>query len=108
MNKKVISFIALISIVMLGLAGCSSQNQGMMNTSNMTQYMRSNTTGMMDILSSPDNRQSMAKIMGSSQMMPVMVDVMKNNAVQNNMMGIMGSSQNHDNMVSIMSNRIYV
>ena len=103
-NKKVIMFGALISIAMLSLAGCGSQNQGMMNTSSATQYMTGNTTEMMNVLSSPDTRQSMVKIMGSSQMMPVMVDLMKNSDVQKNMMGIMGSSQNKDNMVSIMSN----
>ena len=73
MNKNIKSlvFVALISITALSLAGCGSQpnqgqaNQGMMNTSNMSQYMTSNTTGMMDVLSSPDNRQSMVKIMGS-------------------------------------------
>ncbi|HBW39125.1 MAG TPA: hypothetical protein DEF89_29400, partial [Desulfosporosinus sp.] len=86
-NKKVIMFVALISIAMLSLAGCGSQNQGMMNTSNMTQYMTSNPTEMMNVFSSPYTRQSMVKIMGSSQMMPVMVDVMKDSDVQNNMMG---------------------
>lgn len=103
-NIKLIILVAIISIAMLSLAGCGSQNKDMMNTSNMTQYMTGNPTEMMNVLSSPDTRQSMGKIMGSSQMMPVMVDVMKDSDVQKNMMGIMGSSQNKDNMVNIMSN----
>ncbi|TGE37226.1 hypothetical protein E4K67_15280 [Desulfosporosinus fructosivorans] len=78
MNKKIksIVFVALISIATLSLAGCSGQSKDMMNSSNMTQYMTSNPTEMMNVLSSPDSRQSMVKIMGSSQMMPVMVDML--------------------------------
>ena len=36
-NKKIksIVFVALISIAMVSLAGCGSQNQGMMNTNNI-------------------------------------------------------------------------
>ncbi|AFM42777.1 hypothetical protein Desaci_3901 [Desulfosporosinus acidiphilus SJ4] len=106
MNKKIRSvlIVGLISTATLVLAGCSSQSNGMMNTSNMTQYMTSNPSAMVDILSSPDTRQSMVKIMGSSQMLPVMTDVMKDSNVQKNMIGFMGSSQNQDAMVSIMSN----
>ncbi|MCO5384536.1 MAG: hypothetical protein NHB14_01030 [Desulfosporosinus sp.] len=54
MNKKIksIAFVALISIATLSLAGCGSQPKDMMNSSNMTQYMKSNPTEMMNVLSS--------------------------------------------------------
>ena len=58
MNKKIksIAFVALISIAALSLAGCGGQSKDMMNSSNMTQYMSSNPTEMMNVLSSPDSR----------------------------------------------------
>ncbi|WP_291352074.1 hypothetical protein [Desulfosporosinus sp.] len=106
LNKRIksIVFLGLTSIAILGLAGCGSQTKDMMNTSNMTQYMTSNPTAMMDVLSSPDARQSMVKVMGSSQMVPVMMEMMKNSDVQKNMISIMGSSESKDSMVSIMTN----
>ena len=69
MNKKFksIVFLALSSIAIISLAGCSSQSQSMMNASNMTQYMTNNPTQMMNVLSAPGARPSMVKIMGSSQ-----------------------------------------
>ncbi|MDO0823850.1 hypothetical protein [Desulfosporosinus nitroreducens] len=105
-NKKIksIVFIGLTSIAILSLAGCGSQTKDIMSTSNMTQYMTSNTTAMVDVLSSPDTRQSVVKVMGSSQMMPVMVDMMKNSDIQKNMISILGSGENKDTMVSIMAN----
>ena len=48
-NKKIksIVFAALISITALSLAGCGGQSKDMMNTSNMTQYMKGNPTEML-------------------------------------------------------------
>ena len=113
MNKMKKVFLLAISLMLMSamVIGCAGKEekkadtaqQGNMKAGDMIGMMNQNTGMMIDVMSSPETRQSMTKIMSSEKMMPVMTDMMHNPDMQKNMVKIMGDQKTREDMVKIMS-----
>lgn len=111
--KKVLLLAISLMLIATLVGGCASkeektvdstsQQQGM-NMTGVMGMMNQNPSMMMDVMSSPDTRQSMTNIMSSQKMMPVMMDMMQNSGMQQSMVKIMGDQKTREAMVTVMSN----